>query len=605
MNTTDKDTLLGLAEALEKYGIYRSALKLFTASPDLYGQRANSLRKRLNRNAAAGRLQPGIYALAVLQRFSFPCGCVVPLSAERGDCKALAESCGGAESKITVAFRLAFDLAKRAISWGGTLPDLYIVVPERLPLFGESVGLPAALAFVEKWSGRTPHVPALATGAVDAAGNLLPVEGLPEKIDAALVELAESPGLVLIPGAQFAEALKRPTDRLRPVWTLEEAVRTVWSEYPVAVDRSLVSLEATLRQAEDTRDPAQALRILLSHPTEGLARADRARLLFAIGSQYRHLGRSEDAARVHGEARTLLAGREGTVGRQGAERLEMEAFATDLDLFALEGLEAELRARLEQPFLADHNKVRCQGILAQLLSTMGLHAEAVRLRQCNLSIQTGSEAMRREIPRTLACLAYESARGGMADVFEKAVRDLFDMTDPADTRQVGYNLCAVGRGLVLLGRHMDLLDWGRGRALLWGKKPSPALVRLVSGETSEIQATYPEVSLVRVLVRALRRAGEPDRAVVLGNSLEVPVPTRCDLVLWLAALVEVEVALALSDAGHKSEGLAVLSSAAEKLKTSHPWATRFYAVLVSEAENSTLADVGKKKIEVELDRVYY
>jgi len=605
MNASDEQRLLAFAEALEKYGIYRTALKVLALSPHLYGQRANSLRRRLSRNASAGRLPPGIYLLAVSQSLSS--GCVVPLRAERGDCKASAESCGGPGSRTAQAFHLASELARRAVCSAVGLPGLYIVVPESLPFAGESVGLAATLAFVEKWSGTRAPIPVLATGALDAAGNILAVEGLSDKIDAALTELADSPGLVLIPGAQASEAANanRLSDRLRPVRTLEEAVRAVWSEYPLAVDRSLISLEATLQEAQTLQDPARALHLLLTHPQEDLAPADLARLLFAIGTQYRHLGQSHKAAELRDKARKLLVGSEGAVGRQAVETLEMEAFATEMDLFALEGLETELRARLRQPFLSDHNKVRCQGMLAQLLSTVGLHDEAVRLRQSNLAIQTANEAMKHEIPRTLACLAYESARGGMADLFEKTVSDLFDKTDPGDALQSRYNLCAVARGLVLLGRHMDLLDWARGRVRLWEQQPNPNLVRLVSGETSKIEATHPEVSLVRALVRALRRSGDLDRALALASSLQIGIPAKDDLVYWLAALIQVEGALALNDSGQKREAQAVLASAVDKLKISHALATQFYSLLLAEVENATLGDESVKKIEIGLDRVYY
>lgn len=604
MNTSDNADPLALVETFERYGLYRTALRMIDAAPHLYGFRANSLRKRLKRNASAGRLSPGIYALAVSQTFS--CGCVVPLRAERGDCRALSEkSYGGPGSKTLEAFHLASELARNAMTRVDGLPGLWIVVPERVPLFGGSVGLPAALAFVEKWSGRPPQIPVLATGEVDAFGNILPIQGLREKIDAALTELADSPGLVLIPGAQAAEAANKPSDRLRPVRTVEEAVTVVWSEYPVAVDRSLLSLEATLEEAQNAKDPGQALRILKSHPTEGLAKADRARLLFAIGSQYRHLGRSVEAAKIHDEARKLLDGSEGAVGRQAVETFEMEAFATAMDLFSFEGLEKALGERVRQPFLADHNKVRCQGLLAQLLSTVGRHAEAVILRQSNLSIQKANEAMRREIPRTLACLAYESARGGMADLFEKTVRELFDKTEKDDTLQARYNLCAVARGLVLLGRHMDLLDWARGRTRLWKQKPDLNLMRLVSGETSKIVATHPEVSLVRAFVRALRRAGEHDRAAALGASFQMGIPQRDDLVYWLAVLAQVEGALALNESGRKREAQALLALAAVNLKTSHPWAARFYGSLLSEVENSHLEEESVKRIEIGVDLVYY
>lgn len=422
---------LSLAETLSKYGLYRSALRLLDARPDLHGQRANSLRRRLRRNAEALSLPAGIYVLAVGEITSI--GCVVPVRAERGMFAASLGSFGWKGSDCEQLFRGALNAAKQALAPSRDLPEFRLVLPEGILLCGRSAALAASLACVEKWSGRSARVPVLATGEMDAAGNILAVRNLPAKIKAALAELADFPGLVLFPGAQVAEAGRCLADGLKPVRSLEEAVRAVWSEYPLAADRSLLSLETTLQEAQNVLNPRQALIILDSHPEEGLAEADLARLLFAKGCQYRRLGRTEEAAQLHERARWLFEGNEGAIGRQVVETFEMEAFATEMDLFAFESLEPALRARLQEPFLADHNKVRCQGMLAQLLSTVSLHEEAVRLREANLDIQKANETMRREIPRTLACLAYESARGGMADLFEKNMADLFKETAPGDS----------------------------------------------------------------------------------------------------------------------------------------------------------------------------
>lgn len=604
MRTTDDVYLLDLAGTLEAYGLYRSAQRVLDARPDLHGQRVNSLRRRLRRNAQARPISVGIYLLAVAEPTST--GCVVPVRAERGTSIALVESCSWKESAYEQAFRQALAISRQALTPSGDLPELRLILPEIILLYGRSAALPAALACVEKWSGRRPPVPVLATGAMDAAGNILAVDDLSEKIGAALAELAEYPGLVLFPRAQAAAAAKWLDDRrLRPVWTLEETVKAVWSEYPLAADRSLLSLETTLQEAQNAQDPSQALSILDSHPTEGLPEADLARLLFAKGCQYRHLGRSEEAAELHERARRLFQGREGAVGRQAVETFEMEAFATEMDLFALESLEPALRARLREPFLADHNKVRCQGMLAQLLSTVGRHDEAVCLRRSNVVIQKGNEAMSQEIPRTLACLAYESARGGMAGLFESTVADLLEITTPDDLLQARYNLCAVARGLVLLGRHRELVDWGRNRLRIWGRSPDPELTRLVTGETARLQPMHPEVSTLRAVVRALRRIRELERAVEIASGLELGDRRKDDLVYWLAGLVEVEQALALNDSGREEEAQAVIASAAEKLGRSQPHAARFYSALLLRLERRTLDEESVKKIEIELDRVYY
>lgn len=105
-------------------------------------------------------------------------------------------------------------------------------------------------------------------------------------------------------------------------------------------------------------------------------------------------------------------------------------------------------------------------------------------------------------------------------------------------------------------------------------------------------------------MRALRRAGEYDRAVELASGLEQGDLGGGNLVHWLAALVEVEQALALNDSGRKGEAQRAIASATERLKSSHPQAAGFYSALVSELEKGALDGGAVRKIEMELDRVY-
>jgi tetratricopeptide (TPR) repeat protein len=594
--------LLDVVQTLEKVGLYRTASRLLDAHPSEYGQSANSLRRRLRRNAPSYETPAGVYLLATTPDRNV--GCVVPVRAERGKGETASRDVhGGMDVEIC---RRAQEAAKQVFSSPQSLPELGLILPPNLCIDGPSAGLPLSLAFAAKWHGRGPHVPVLATGEIDEQGRILPVECLEEKLEAALAELGGSPGMVLFPSSQAPKVDARSPDTFRPVSTLEDAVREVWREQPpIAVDRALLSLETTLEEARRQIDPRRALQILESHPRQGLAPADRARLLFAQGICCRHVGASEKAARIHEEARQLFPGNEGAIGAQTLETFEIEYFATAMDLFAFDGLESDLRVRLEKPFLATHNMVRCNGVLAQLLSTLGRHEEAVRLRWSNLELQTASEAMCQEIPRTLACLAYESARGGMQEQFEAAVHALFEKTMPGDTHQARYNLCAVARGLVLLDRHAELLEWGQGGRELFGRPADGALRDLLGDREGAPVERHPEVSTVRAIVRALRRAGEFEKAARIACRVQHCESGQGDLVQWLAALVEVERALALSDAGEKDLAVSVLASAARKLRACHAHAARFHAALVAAVEKPRLDRDYVKSIEMELDRVYY
>jgi hypothetical protein len=103
----------------------------------------------------------------------------------------------------------------------------------------------------------------------------------------------------------------------------------------------------------------------------------------------------------------------------------------------------------------------------------------------------------------------------------------------------------------------------------------------------------------------LRHAGEATTAAEAAARLEPGAIREGDLVRWLAGLVEVERALALRDAGRSRLASSLLSSAAVALEACHAPAARFHSALVESVKEARLDEAGVKRIETELDRVYY
>ena len=576
------------AETLIQHGLPRTALALLDSLHEHTFQ-LNRLRRKARRHSQAPRILPGIYVLASLDG----CGAVVPLRAEQGDPR----KTRALSAEALDAVLKSHDAAQRLLHPSG-LPSLRLIFPEAFSLFGKSIGLPAALAFVEKWCGKRVPYPVLATGELGENGCILPVGQREQKIRVAVTELEGTQGLVLVP----ADAAQEESRTLvRPVRSLDEAVSAVWGASTLPADRALLSLAKSIQQAQSEEDHRKALAILENYPTERLALADRTRLIFAIGIRYRHMGQTEKAMALHQDACKLLPGNQDVLGMETLETLEVEHFATVMDLYDLMRLEQHLRNRLHRPFCSAHNRVRCQGMLAQLLSTVGRYEEALPLREENLLTQERTEAMRHEIPRTLACLTYEAARAGRREIFECCAAELLQKTLQGDEHQARYNRCAIARGLTLLGQHDLLLHWIRGEETLFRTGPDFGLRSLL--EPGGTVRGYPDVSTVRALVRALRRSGNSEAAVKAGARIQAN--RREGLIRWLSNLVEVETALAQLDLGQAKEASLRLSSAVRSLRSCHLHAAGFYGSLISILESDRL-DVDKvKRIERELDHVYY
>ncbi len=562
------DPRLEIASWLLEHGAGESARNVLGS---LRGAPANRLRLRANGAA----LRPGVYALVSLPEGQ---GVVVPLRATPGRSRA-----------ADPAFRLACDRAldeARAFLRAPGLPALRFAFEDWLGVFGASVGLPAVLAFVAHYAARlAPPYAVLATGELLPGGA---VERVGQMIGKQAIAAAEREvGRILIPSGEPSGA---GADR---VATVAEALEIVFGRGPVAPDVRHLHVDGVLQRVHADRDTARGIALLESLPLPALSPADRARVLLELGSLHRHLGHSREAARLHAEARDLLASEREVIGSEAAERYELECWATTLDDFQVAETIAALEARLALPFLKLRNELRCRGMLAQAVGMAGRFADAARLRALNLPLHARSDALRKVAPATHGYLALDSARAGDAATFAAQARAMGEATRPGDEAQERFNAAVVVRGLVALGSHAEALAWVRDEVPVFEwRVPSP-LARLYGGH-APVQ-THPEVSVARALCRALRRTGNPAAAVALADRVPT-APIEGELATFFALLVSLEGALALRDLGDPGAAEARLAAARAGLAQAHEGAARHHADLL-EGDGGAL--------ECAIDRVWY
>ncbi|MCC6748370.1 MAG: hypothetical protein IT371_11975 [Deltaproteobacteria bacterium] len=560
-----------LAQALLGLGTPSSAAALLRIHPG-HGPALNRLRARADRLAAQASPKPGVHALGVVER----AGIAVPLRADRGLPSLDAER---------AALALCRELLREP-----TLPSLALLLPEGVALVGASLGLPGALAFLARYVGREPRCPVFATAELGEAGTLLPVAGAREKLAAAHAELCGRDGLVLVHPANASEAPEGLA--VRAVSTLAEAAALVFPD-GLRVDPNLRSFDRVIDDARAQAQPEEAVARLRAFDARSLPAADRARYLFELGIQLRHAGDAAGAGELHRSSRALLGEVANVLGPVQLENLELEALATAIDQYAFVSLERELRARLAGRFELTHHRVRCRGMLAQVLSSLGSYREAIALRHENLRAQQESLAMRAELPRTRCHLLRDLARAGEHAAVEEQAALLLDDPHAGEPYQVRYNDWALLFALVRLGRSAEALAWVRGARSPFRAPPGAATVALVDG-TDPI-THHPEVSTARVLIRALRREGASDRAGALAERLTSHAGRP--LVTWLAELGRLEGAL-----GSDETASAPLAIHAHRLREAYSPAAAFHGQLVAllECPCPPVPD-----IEDEIDAVYY
>jgi len=541
----------------------------------LRGAEANRIRLL----AKEARLRAGVYALVTMPD---GLGATLPLRPSPGHPRAT-------DRAFREACVTAYELA-RLILQDRSLPMLRFELEEELAVFGPSIGLPAALAFLSFYApARAPDHPVLASGALTMDGRVGPVGGLEAKLAIAKEERADGPDSAAASVA--AELVLLPAE----VSTFEEATKRMFGERPLHLDMTHAVVDDLLYRARTLALPAESIALLESVDRETLAPADRARVLFDLGTFYRNRGKHRRAWALHSEARALLETERHGIGEESSERYELECWATELDQYRIEEATRALRARLARPFLKLRNELRCRGMLALGLAMKGDYAESVRVREANLALHDRSDALGKIRPLTLCMLALDAGLGRNAAVFERSVIAVGAATRPGDEQQWRYNAMAIVRGLVALGRHEEAIAFANDESRAFDCRAPATLVMAARGEAKSI--TAPEIAALRALVRAYRKSNRVADAVRVGRQATKAASAESeDLFGWMAALLNLEVALAESEASHHEESESRTREAWDSLNRTHKEATTFHA---------TLLDPNPAKRESELGRVFY
>ena len=545
---------------------------------NVLGTTRGSAANRVRIAAGEVRLRPGIHCLVTLPDGT---GAALPLRPTPGHPRAT-------DQDFREACVTAHEHA-RTILGDRSLPMLRFELEEELAVFGSSIGLPAALAFVAYFAdAKAPARAVLATGDLLPDGRIAQVGQLDAKFAIARAEARdEGDAVILFPSGSSS----RPG--VQHVSTFAEAAQVVFGQ-PLHLAVTHSAVDTMIHRARVLSSTPEGIALLESIDHAALAPADRARVLFDLGSFHRNLGHCHVAWRIHSEARLLLDAERQVIGGEAAERYQLECWATELDQFRLDKAVAQLRERLARPFLKLRNELRCRGMLAQGLAMGGRFTEAVAVRSQNLALHDRSDALGAVRPATLCHLALDAALGGDGPAFETNVVALRDATRPGDETQWRFNATAMVRGLVALGRYGSALDFCRDHLSVLGCRVPATLALAAAGST--LTVTAPEISALRALVRALRRLGRAEDAVRMGAHGVEAAGEPPELFGWMTALLQLEVALARHEQGGHAEAERATAIAQASLQRLHPAATKQHAGLLSSSARDR---------EAELDRVWY
>jgi hypothetical protein len=580
------EQLRAAATALLNLDAPRSAAALLD-STGTGGHANNRLRALAARRSQGHALAAGVSGVAVRGLV----GLLLPLRAERG------QPSRAADDPLFLASQIAANKAaasKFPPDW--RLPSLRVNLPDALLIDGGSLGLASFLAFVGRAAGTTPPLPVIAIGGLVEGTELVqPVGNESVKLGAVARDLAGGNALVL--ACRDDARAAPPGLPVKVVDTLDEALLATFGATKFQPSGDMVTLERLLAMARVTTDSERAVRELMAEPADAHPPADRAELRMALGIHLRHLGRISEARIQHALAAGELDEATPVLGPDYVEYLRMQLLATEVDFFDFRDLEPRLRMRLEEPFASLHNRVRCAGMLAQVVSSLGRPEEALRIRTPSLETQALHAAMRCEIPWTLCSLVRDAAAAGRDDLFEEHGRRLLDETRVGDQHQDGFNAAAIARGLALLEPER-LVTWATG-GRLWGHH-APAPLRALARGVDQV-GRYPDIATARALARSWRRTGDPARALSLGLRVETPAET---LVRWVAALALLEGALAGAEAADPA-AVALWRRARHDLAAAHPPAAGFHVDLASLAAAPPRAAPDVAALESAIDRVWY
>ncbi len=511
----------------------------------------------------------------------------------------LAEEARGA---VRQAFGLAAAFLRNSFSW-----NMECVLPANegvnLTIDGSSLGLAAALAFVQRACGLQLEKPVVVTGKLDANGVVIGVGCLEQKIRAALEELGDHPGVVLFP----PNGTRSLDPRLQPVQRFQEAISLLWGTN-VRVDPLLQSIEELIAQVDESDDYEGNLRRLElwlgQKEHRNLQPADIIRLRVRVMMQLRHLGRTEDAETIRHELQKARHAYERYyLDPEHIQEIEVQLLATTLDSFPDRWFRTAIDNHLKDRMLSWQNRIRLQGILATYESMVGNGREAVRLREDNCSIHRQRSDLQEDLPFTLCHFAWECARAGLSEKFWQTVRELEQETGKLvaekAARQRRYNYHAVAAGCVRLGEESKLADFiedssraipgldGNFRA--WCLSDEPVL-------------RHPEISTLRALVRMYRRLGRPEDALRLSSRFE-PQRREHDLTQFLFWVCRIETELAAWESGVRQPER--LREIPDVLSLCHKPAARFYPDLLDFCLEFDGSPDSIRKLETEIDKLYY
>ncbi len=587
------------AQKLEEFQLYVGALQAMDEVEPVTPE-VDAHRTRLQHRAARPLLPAGLYFLVTVDNQGF----ALPLSANitvGPPPPWLRDSSRAAIAQATAATARFFEARGELRKLPSMACQFHIDTGEFGAIDGGSLGAAAALAFIQRATNQPWPCPVLVTGEVSANGNIHSVGGLGPKVTAALKELGELPGKILIPFG-ISDVSDWPQDpRVIRVANLSELVSAVWGAADLAIAREQYDFGNTLRRIRISFDHQSSIAQLLAMDTSKLSLADLALYYHELMIQYRHAGQTEDATRTNEIIRQLVAKVGHLLDSRTIQEMEIQRLGNEINLFPGDWFRSDLEQVLDGS-LDPPNRVRCLWILARFESVNENHERAVELRTAALELQRARSDLARRIPITLCHLVWETARAGHRIPFIALAEELAAATDPQDLRQWKYNQHAVLASTLRFGEHRAVWQYLQG-----GPAPYPAYHSCLREffESSTPVEKHPEISNLRLLIRTCRRNGEHAHARRLGLRFSTTVENMENLTHWLFYICSIERDLATLDTTSSPEAVQNIRDTAARLLDCHKNASLFYYELCDACESFDGSEESILRLERQLDRLYY
>ena len=565
---------------LYKAKVFRSACAAWSEAPSLTDHNTVLLYRKYKADTL-GKLPSKIYGLVTKGNL----GLVLPVPVVEGR----PESCPMLECNAVQAIRNANQCIQSRLTPSiSTILRLDFPLPP-LEIHGASLGLAAALAMLQYASDLPIGKPVICTGELSESGLVQEVGSEEVKVDAAISELGDNDGLILIPdqGRFFSDA------RIKQVTSLDDAIHLVWENRPpLNLMDSINSLDEFLKKIKRSHSHTDNIQKLEARLEKASVLADQLPIKIELMDQHRHIGDMKEAKIIEDWIIGNLSGLHGLTQNERAQ-LQLKFLANQRDFYHMDGIVAELHSTLSSPNLDKPIQIEAQALLAMCLSITNDYGRAVELREQNLALQRQlGDKCKNDIGRTLCDLVLESARAGLPDKYDKYARELNETGNSQD-----YNDRALCLGAVYLGKLSEL------HAYLTSQSDSyPCLTpSLRSYLKYTLPVTnHPQISTLRALIRACRKCEDWKNAELLGS--------RCreDLVLephvrFLAVLCGLERDLALWEMRQGS--IESIQSAPERFQV-FPSAREFYSALMEALRCFNGSPESLTKLERQIDFVY-